>query len=105
MLVLILPSHFQASSGDIINISYLVLNNGNYTMMNVSLVTEESGPVQLNKSTILPRQVIGGIESILLNDSDSSRPIIRKAVVSAKNPLGKMTTFENSTSIELMSRT
>lgn len=105
MLVLISPSHFQASAGDILNISYLMLNNGNYTLMNVSLATEESGPVGLNKSIILPRQVIGGIESILLNDSDFSRPIIRKAVVSAKNPLGKIITFENSTSIELLSRT
>jgi hypothetical protein len=104
MLVLILPSHFQASAGDILNISYLMLNNGNYTLMNVSLATEESGPVKLNKSIILPRQTIGGIESILLTDSDFSRPIIRKAQVSAKDPRGKIIALENSTSIELKSR-
>lgn len=101
-LVLIVPSHFQASAEEILNISYIVVNKYDCTLMNVSLETEENGPVLLNKSILLPLQASGGIESILLNDSDFSHHVIRKVEVSARNPDGEMITKENSTSIELL---
>ena len=99
--VIIAPSHFQASAGDILNISYLVVNKCDYTLMNVSLKTVENGSVHLNKSILLPRQTSGGIESILLNDSDFSRSIIRRVEASARNPHGEILTLNKSTSIEL----
>jgi hypothetical protein len=72
--------------------------------MNVSLDTKENGSVLLNKTILLPRQNAVGIESVLLNESDFSGPIIRNAQVSAKNPRGKTLTLEKSTSIELKSK-
>lgn len=101
LLVLIAPSHFQASAGDILNISYLVVNKCDYTLMNASLKTEETGPVLLNSSILLPGKAYVGIESMLLNDSDFPGPIIRTVEVSTKDPVGNRITQKNSTSIEL----
>jgi hypothetical protein len=100
--ILITPSHIQASVGDILNISYLVVNKCEFLFMNVSLNTEESGPVLLNESIIPPHHASIGIESIRLNESDFPGPIIRNVRVSAQNLVSYDTvTFANSTSIEL----
>lgn len=104
LLVIISPSHFQASVGDILNISYVVINKCNYTLGSVSLDTQENGSVPLNMSILLPGCALGGIESLKLNNSDFAGPIIRTVQVTAKKPSGKRIIQENSTSIELRMR-
>jgi hypothetical protein len=104
MQVLIMPSPSQAAPGDLLNITYLVLNNGNSTMMNVSLLTEEAGLVDLNVSILLPGQSAGGIESISVVDDNLPGPIIRTAKAKGDNSLGESVSGENITSIGLINR-
>lgn len=104
LLVIISPSDFQASVGEILNISYIVVNKCNYTLGNVSIETKEDGSVLLNMSVLLPGHTLGGIESLRLNDSDFAKPIIRTVQVTAKEPSGKKIIQENSTSIKLRMR-
>ncbi len=104
MRVLIMPFPSQAAPGDILNITYLVLNNGNSTMMNVSLFTEEAGPVDLNVSILLPGQSAGGKESISVVDNNLPGPIIRTAKAKCDNSLGESVSGENITSIALINR-
>lgn len=101
MQVLIMPSSAQVSSGDVLNMTYLVINNGNSTMMNVSLLTDEMGPVELNVSNLLPGQSAVGNESIPVGDDNLPGTIIRTAKAKADNSLGESVSGENSTSIGL----
>lgn len=105
LLVLITPSQAQVSPGDAFNISYLVVNLGNFTMMNVSLATEENGTVDLNVSALLPGQSAGGFESINADYRNLTSPLIRRARAQVVDPLGKSIIAENSTSIDLSERT
>jgi|WetSurMetagenome_2_1015567.scaffolds.fasta_scaffold469325_1 hypothetical protein len=102
MQVLIMPSSSQVASGDVLNITYLVKNNGNSTMMNISLLTDEKGPFDLNVSVLLPGQSAAGNESISVSDGNLPGPIIRTAKVKADNTLGENVSGENSTSIYLL---
>ena|GEM_PF-6363098 len=104
LLVLIAPSQAQVSPGSAFNISYLVVNQGNFTMMNVSLATEENGTVDLNVSALLPGQSAGGNESIKVEDKNLTNPIVRKARAEANDPVGAIIIGENITSINLLEK-
>ncbi|MBN1235209.1 MAG: hypothetical protein JW999_04065 [Methanotrichaceae archaeon] len=104
LLVLIFSSQNRASPEDAFNISYLVTNLGNFTMMNVSLVTEENETINLNSSALLPGQSAGGNESIKVEDKDLTNPIFRRARAEANDPVGALITGENMTSINLLGK-
>lgn len=104
MQVLIMPSSAKVALGDILNITYLVKNNGNSSMMNISLLIDESGPIHLNASGLLPGQSAAGNESILVGNENLPGPIIRTAKAKAENTLGERVSADNSASINVLSK-
>lgn len=105
MQVLIIPSSDKVALGDVLNITYFVINNGQHSSMkNVSLLIDEIGPIQLNVSGLLLGQSAVGNESILVGDENLPGPIIRTAKAKAENTLGENVSADNSTSIRVITK-
>lgn len=97
----IVPSSDSANPGDMLNISYLIRNRNNFTVLNLSLATKESGPLELNVTRLLPGQTAGADESLRIEDGLLAGPLMRTAEVSASDPSGNDLLANSTLSIKI----
>jgi len=84
-----------------LNITYLIKNKSDYTLMNLSLATKESGPLSLNVSGILPGQTAEAIESLRIEDGGLQNYLLRTAEANAFDPNGIVFKANSNISIKI----